>query len=258
MNVLRPLRQAIALATLLSAGALTAHAADIPLSKSLEADEVTTKVLEVDAANHQVVLEGAEGRKVHVQLSDQAKDLGNLKAGDQVKVLVTHSVAAVLDTDIDKSAPDATEKTGVLRATADNPNPGGAAFRQVQVQLKITHIDLAKNQVTLEKPGGPEQSTDRGETGNSRRPQRPQGRPKRVGDLHRYPGNQHRPRGLMNAAPHQLTADGISPDSLRCCSSDHPSLGSSSCRPSGGERPGSRQNLTPPRATRCLRRDPQG
>ncbi|MBT1269929.1 hypothetical protein [Pseudomonas sp. VS38] len=154
MNVLHPLRQAIALATLLSAGALTAHAADIPLSKSLEADEVTTKVLEVDAANHQVVLEGAEGRKVHVQLSDQAKDLGNLKVGDQVKVLVTHSVAAVLDTDIDKSAPDATEKTGVLRATADNPNPGGAAFRQVQVQLKITHIDLAKNQVTLENPAG--------------------------------------------------------------------------------------------------------
>lgn len=154
MNVFRPLRQAIALATLLSAGALTAHAADIPLSKSLEADEVTTKVLKVDAANHQVVLQGAEGREVHVQLSDQAKDLGNLKVGDQVKVLVTHSVAAVLDTDIDKSAPDATEKTGVLRATADNPNPGGAAFRQVQVQLKITHIDLAKNQVTLENPAG--------------------------------------------------------------------------------------------------------
>ncbi|NWE14265.1 hypothetical protein [Pseudomonas yamanorum] len=154
MNVFRPLRQAIALAMLLSAGGLTAQAADIPLSKSLEADEVTTKVLKVDAASHQVVLQGAEGREVHVQLSDQAKDLGNLKVGDQVRVLVTHSVAAVLDTDIDKSAPDATEKTGVLRATADNPNPGGAAFRQVQVQLKITHIDLAKNQVTLENPAG--------------------------------------------------------------------------------------------------------
>lgn len=154
MNVFRPLRQAIALAILLSSGSLTAYAADIPLSKSLEADEVTTKVLAVDAANHQVVLEGAEGRQVHVQLSDQAKDLGNLKVGDQVKVLVTHSVAAVLDTDIDKSAPDATEKDGVLRATADNPNPGGAAFRQVQVQLKITHIDLKKNQVTLENPAG--------------------------------------------------------------------------------------------------------
>ena len=68
-------------------------------------------------------------------------------------MLTTHSVAAVLDTDVDKSAPDASEKTGVIRAIADNPNPGGAAFRQVQVQLKITHIDLKKNQVTLERAG---------------------------------------------------------------------------------------------------------
>ncbi|ARB30848.1 hypothetical protein HX787_25620 [Pseudomonas tolaasii] len=151
---LPPLRPAIALATLLSVGNLSAYAADIPLSKSLEADEVTTKVLSVDAANHQVVLAGAQGNPVHVQLNDDAKDLGNLKVGDQVKVLTTHSVAAVLDTDVDKSAPDSSEKTGVLRATADNRNPGGAAFRQVQVQLKITHIDLKKNQVTLENPTG--------------------------------------------------------------------------------------------------------
>ncbi|WDU60451.1 hypothetical protein LRS56_16220 [Pseudomonas poae] len=154
MKAAHPLRQAIALATLLAAGNLSAFAADIPLSKSLEADEVTTKVLAVDAAKHQVVLQGADGGPVHVQLSDAAKDLGNLKVGDQVNVLTTHSVAAVLDTDVDKSAPDASEKTGVIRATADNPNPGGAAFRQVQVQLKITHIDLQKNQVTLENPAG--------------------------------------------------------------------------------------------------------
>ncbi|AUG06872.1 hypothetical protein [Pseudomonas sp. S09G 359] len=154
MKVARPLRQAIALVTLLAAGNLSALAADIPLSKTLEADEVTTKVLAVDAAKHRVVLQGADGGQVHVQLTDAAKDLGHLKVGDQVKVLTTHSVAAVLDTDVDKGAPDASEKTGVIRATADNPNPGGAAFRQVQVQLKITHIDLKKNQVTLENPAG--------------------------------------------------------------------------------------------------------
>ncbi len=154
MKAFHSLRQAVAVAILMSAGSLAAHAADIPLSRSLEADEVTTRVLAVDPANHQVVLEGAEGRQVHVQLSDQAKDLDNLKVGDQVKVLVTHAVAAVLDTDVDTSAPDASEKSGIVRATADNPNPGGAAFRQVQVQLKITHIDLKKNQVTLENPAG--------------------------------------------------------------------------------------------------------
>ncbi|UZE09717.1 hypothetical protein [Pseudomonas sp. B21-053] len=154
------LAQAITLATLLSAASLSAIAADIPLSAAVEADQVTTKVLAVDAAKHQVVLEGAGGRQVHVQLSDKAKDLGNLKVGDKVNVEVTHSVAAYLDTDVDKGLPGSTERTGDIRATKDNPNPGGEAFRQVQVQLKITKIDTKKNQVTFENPAGQSKTVD--------------------------------------------------------------------------------------------------
>jgi hypothetical protein len=151
---LHALAQAITLATLLSTTSLSAFAADIPLSATVEADQVVAKVLSVDAAKHQVVLQNADGREVHIQLSDQAKDLGNLKVGDQVQVDVTHSVAAYLDTDIDKGLPGATERTGDIHATKDNPNPGGEAYRQVQVQLKITHIDVKKNQVTFENPAG--------------------------------------------------------------------------------------------------------
>ncbi|MCU0088348.1 hypothetical protein N8H72_00065 [Pseudomonas koreensis] len=149
---LQALTHAIALATVLSAS--TAFAADIPLSAAVEADQVTTKVLAVDPANHQVVLEGAEGRQVHIQLSDKAKNLGNLKVGDLVQIEVTRSVAAYLDTDVDKGLPGSTERTGELRNAVGSSNPGGEAFRQVQVQLKITKIDLAKNQVTLENPSG--------------------------------------------------------------------------------------------------------
>ncbi len=151
---LHALTKAITLATVLSAASFSAVAADIPLSVAVEADQVTTKVLAVDAAKHQVVLEGAEGRQVHVQLTDKAKNLGNLKVGDQVKIEVTRSVAAYLDTDVDKGLPGSIEHTGEIRATKDNPNPGGEAFRQVQVQLKITDIDLKKNQVTFENPEG--------------------------------------------------------------------------------------------------------
>ncbi|OLF54387.1 hypothetical protein [Pseudomonas chlororaphis] len=154
MTSLHTLTKAIAMATLLSAGTLTAHAADIPLSGTVEADELVTKVLAVDAAKHQVVLEGAGGKPVHIQLSDQAKDLGHLKVGDAVNVRVTHAVVAVLDTDVSKAPPDSGERTGVIRATADNPNPGGEAYRQVQVQLKITDIDLKKNQLTFQGPAG--------------------------------------------------------------------------------------------------------
>lgn len=148
------LAKAITLATVLSATSFGVLAADIPLAASIEADQITTKVLSVDAANHQVVLEGAEGRQVHVQLSDKAKNLANLKVGDLVKVEVQRSVAAYLDTDVDKGLPGTTERTGELRNAPGSDNPGGEAYRQVQVQLKITRIDLKTNQVTLQNPQG--------------------------------------------------------------------------------------------------------
>lgn len=151
---LHTLAKAITLATVLSATSFGALAADIPLSATLEADQVTTKVISVDAAKHVVVLEGAEGRQVHVQLSEKAKNLANLKVGDLVKVEVQRSVAAYLDTDVDKGLPGTVEHTGELRNAPGSDNPGGEAFRQVQVQLKITKIDLKKNQVTLQNPQG--------------------------------------------------------------------------------------------------------
>jgi hypothetical protein len=157
---LNALAKAITLATVLCSTSFAALAADIPLSATVEADKVTTKVLSVDAANHQVVLEGAEGKPVHVQLSDKAKNLGNLKAGDKVDIEVQRSVAAYLDTDVDKGLPGSVERSGELRNAPGSDNPGGEAFRQVQVQLKITKIDLKNNQVTLENPSGQSKTLD--------------------------------------------------------------------------------------------------
>ncbi|WP_460352859.1 MULTISPECIES: hypothetical protein [unclassified Pseudomonas] len=157
---LHALAKAITLATVLSATSFGAMAADIPLSATVEADQVTTKVLAVDAANHQVVLEGAEGQQVHVQLSDKAKNLANLKVGDLVKVEVQRSVAAYLDTDVDKGLPGTVERSGELRNAPGTENPGGEAYRQIQVQLKITKIDLKNNQVTLENPQGQSKTLD--------------------------------------------------------------------------------------------------
>lgn len=144
----------------LSIASFSLFAADIPLSAVVVEDQVVTKVLAVDAAKHQVVLEGPQGHKVSVQLTDNAKDLGHLKVGDKVNVQVLHSVAAFLDTDIEKGLPGARESVGDVRATKDNPNPGGEAFRQVQVQLKITHVDLKKNQITFEGPAGKSKVVD--------------------------------------------------------------------------------------------------
>ena len=61
---LHALTKAITLATLLSAVSLGAMAEEIPLSADVVADQITATVVSVDAANHQVVLKGPEGKEV--------------------------------------------------------------------------------------------------------------------------------------------------------------------------------------------------
>lgn len=157
---LHALTKAITLATLLSAVSLGAMAADIPLAGVVLEDQLTATVVSVDAANHQVVLKGPEGKEVSVQLTDKAKNLGNLKAGDLVDIKVVHAEAAYLDTDIDKGLPGSTERTGDVRAAPGAAKPAGEAYRQIQVQLKITKIDVKNHKVTFEGPKGNSKTVD--------------------------------------------------------------------------------------------------
>ncbi|PMZ85641.1 MULTISPECIES: hypothetical protein [unclassified Pseudomonas] len=154
------LSKAITLATLLSVASFGAVAAELPLSEVMVVDQVTTKVVSVDTANRSVVLKGPQGNEFPVQLTDKAKNLDNLKAGDTVEIRVTSAVAAFLDTDVDKGLPGTAEATGEMRTAPGSPNPGGEAYRQVKVQLKITSIDLKKNQVTFENPEGKSKTVD--------------------------------------------------------------------------------------------------
>ncbi|MNI81642.1 hypothetical protein D3C73_1382820 [compost metagenome] len=71
-----------------------------------------------------------------------------------MQIDVIRSVAASLDTDIDKGLPGTVERVGEMRASENNPNPGGEAYRQIKVELKITAIDVKKNEVTLQNPAG--------------------------------------------------------------------------------------------------------
>lgn len=148
---IRSLAHAVALASVMSTASFAAYAADLPIgSESLES-HISTKVLAVDAANFQVTVEGPNNTQVPIQLTDKAKALPNLKVGDKVDIYVTRSIAYVLDTEVG-GAPKASEEAGTIRATKDNPNPGGEAFRQVRVTSKITAIDLKNHEVSLLPP----------------------------------------------------------------------------------------------------------
>lgn len=61
-----------------------------------------------------------------------------------------HSVAEYLDTDVDKGLPGSAEGIGELCSAVGGSNQIGEAFRQGQVQLKITRIDSVKERVSLE------------------------------------------------------------------------------------------------------------
>ncbi|MEW7313370.1 hypothetical protein AB1E22_11820 [Buttiauxella gaviniae] len=152
MKPIHTIIKGAATVSLLAFSVFSATAALLPVSGDYQADHFSGKVVSVDQKNHVVVLEGSEGNKVSVNVPETAGTLANIKAGDTVNTTVTRSVAVAFDTDIDKSAPTASRTQGVEKATKQNPEH--EAFRQVNVQLKIKHIDLKKNEITFEGPKG--------------------------------------------------------------------------------------------------------
>lgn len=153
MNPIRSLAHAVALASMISTASFAVHAADIPLASSALEGRVVTQVLAVDPANFQVTVEGADKSPVVIQLTDKAKALHNLKVGDKVQIHAIRSIAYVLDTEVG-GAPGVSEESMTVRATKDNPNPGGEGIRRIKITSKITHIDLKKHEVTLMPPEG--------------------------------------------------------------------------------------------------------
>ena len=153
MKPISSLARAVALASLVFAGSFTAQAADVPIGSEALESHVTTKVQAIDLASRQVTVEGANGKPVTFQLTEKAKALPNLKVGDTVDIYVTRAVAYVLNTDVG-GAPKVSDESGSIRATKDNPNPGGEAFRQVKVTSQIKKIDLKTHEVSLLPPEG--------------------------------------------------------------------------------------------------------
>ena len=153
MKPISSLARAVALASLVFAGSFTAQAAELPIGSEALESHVTTKVQAIDLASRQVTVEGANGKPVTFQLTEKAKALPNLKVGDTVDIYVTRAVAYVLNTDVG-GAPKVSDESGSIRATKDNPNPGGEAFRQVKVTSQIKKIDLKTHEVSLLPPEG--------------------------------------------------------------------------------------------------------
>ena len=156
MKPIQTILKSAATVSLLALSVFSANAAIVPVSGDFQADHFSAKVVSVDQKNHVVVLEGEAGDKVSLNVPQEAGTLANIKAGDTVDTTVTRSVAIAFDTNVDKAAPTASTTKGMEKATSGSP--GHEAFRQVNVQLKIKHIDLKKNEITFVGPKGQEKT----------------------------------------------------------------------------------------------------
>ncbi|MCD1125470.1 hypothetical protein LPW36_05480 [Jinshanibacter sp. LJY008] len=154
MTLLSKLIKTTAALSFLTATIFSAQADTIPLSRNVQTELLVAEVVSVDQSNHVVVLAGKDGENISFQLTDRAKDLEHLKAGDMIKATVKRSIAVALETDVNKAAPTMLTKEEVSKATKDNPTPNANALRQVNLSLKINHIDLKKHRITFEGPTG--------------------------------------------------------------------------------------------------------
>ena len=156
MKSFRALINTAALVSLMTTVSFAAHSEGLAMSSNSDAshENFETHVLAVDPAKYQVTVEGLDKKPAHIQLSDQAKAMRNLKVGDKVDIRVARSIDYVLHSSID-GVPSASNDSWINRAAPDSL-PGGEFFSTSKVTSKITHIDMKKNEVTLLRPDGKE------------------------------------------------------------------------------------------------------
>jgi len=119
------------------------------------AGELITLTATVEAINLEkrlVTLKGPEGKTVTLKVDERARNLSQVKVGDQVRAEYLESVALYAQKP-DGSLPAAAEIAAVERAP-EGEKPGIAAVDSRVLTATIESIDLEKRTVALKGPEG--------------------------------------------------------------------------------------------------------
>ncbi len=117
-----------------------------------QAVTVTATVEKVDLKNRRVTLKGPDGKSTTITVSEDVRNLPQVKKGDEVVATYYESVAY----DVVKpgeAAPGVAVAEGAERAEPGQ-KPGGAAARTTTLTATITAIDKAAQTATLQGPKG--------------------------------------------------------------------------------------------------------
>jgi hypothetical protein len=133
--------------------AVPAAAQNAPALAARGAADVTTltaRIEAIDYASRVVAIRGPLGRTIAIKVDDRVKNLGKVKAGDEIVLTYAEALAIAL---IPAGAGRSETVTTPAPVTAPaGAGPGVAAAQQTRIVARIEQVDAARQVVLLEGP----------------------------------------------------------------------------------------------------------
>ena len=113
--------------------------------------EVIAKVTAVDMANRLVTIEGPEGNSVVIQVTDQVKNLPNVKVGDKVRIEYYRS--AFVEIEKDASGGELGTEISAARVSApEGQKPAGAVGVEMVRRAEVVFVDPYQKFISFRSP----------------------------------------------------------------------------------------------------------
>jgi hypothetical protein len=120
-----------------------------------ETVKMTATVVLIDMSSRDVVLIDSQGKMHKVNVSDQARNLDQVKVGDKVTAEYTEAISLQLKKRGTADGPPASAQEAVIRSPK-GMMPGGAAGRKVTAFATVVAVNAKTQFVTLRGPLGNE------------------------------------------------------------------------------------------------------
>ena len=122
--------------------------------KAVQTTSMTATVLSVNLSYREVVLMDTAGKLHTVDVSEDARNLDQVRVGDQITVAYTEAISLKLKKH-GTNAPPASAEEAMMRSPK-GAKPGGAVGRTVTAIASVVAVDTKKQIVTLRGPLGNE------------------------------------------------------------------------------------------------------
>jgi translation elongation factor P/translation initiation factor 5A len=123
-----------------------------PMAKVGQLMTASAKVDKVDMKKRELTLKSEDGKPFTISVPENVTRLENVKQGDMVHISFYESVAVSLTPPGVTPMPG--ERTQTTTQKASGQLPGGTTVQQVTTMAKVTKLDQANNEMTIETPAG--------------------------------------------------------------------------------------------------------